>query len=150
MAIFVIVSTISSSAKVVFTKQRNIKAHLNATGKCLGNSATEPKGTVYKINCSCDASYIGETKRPLEVRIKEHKTSVEKCDMKSAISEHLSKNPNHKICWNSIEKICSNVENTSLRKMHEAIQIRRIKPKLNRDQGLFLPYAYDRIIQSDN
>jgi predicted GIY-YIG superfamily endonuclease len=36
------------------------------------------KGVVYRVSCECGATYIGETGRSLEVRLKEHKRAV-KC-----------------------------------------------------------------------
>jgi hypothetical protein len=39
-------------------------------------------GTVYKVTCAeCPATYIGETGRTLDSRIKEHKRSTEKQDV---------------------------------------------------------------------
>ena len=140
-----------ASAKVVFTKQKNIKNLLNASGrKPSTNTVNARKGTIYKITCSCNATYVGETGRPLEVRIAEHMKSSQKGDLKSAISEHLVHNPTHVIQWNSVEKLCENVENTAIRKLREAIYIKRINPALNRDQGQFIPNAYDQLVQKQD
>lgn len=36
---------------------------------------------MYKLNCTnCDVSYIGQTKRQLETRLKEHKNDIKKHD----------------------------------------------------------------------
>ena len=45
---------------------------------------------VYKLTCSCGASYIGQTQRNLENRIEEHRTSLS-----SAVCRHLQANPDH-------------------------------------------------------
>ncbi|EZA57994.1 hypothetical protein X777_02002 [Ooceraea biroi] len=38
-------------------------------------------GVVYKIECSdCDACYIGQTKRCLETRIKEHRSNINRSE----------------------------------------------------------------------
>ena len=90
--------------------------------------------------------YIGETGRPFLVRMEEHKKSVKHANLKSATSEHIMNNPNHTIQWESVQWIQSNIENFKVRKLHEAIEIRRHKPQINRDQGLFLPNTYDPLI----
>jgi len=47
-------------------------------------------GVVYKINCkNCDASYVGQTKRRLTTRIKEHRNDINKrSGIPSVISTH--------------------------------------------------------------
>ena len=45
-------------------------------------------GMVYKVPCSCVKEYIGETKRALETRIKEHQSTTRGGETeKSAIAE---------------------------------------------------------------
>ena len=57
-------------------------------------------GTVYKINCkNCDVCYIGESKRPLNVRISEHKNNKNE---KAVINLH-QKNFNHKFEFENVE-----------------------------------------------
>ena len=47
--------------------------------------------------------YIGETKRALEVRIKEHQTATMRGELeKSAVSEHAW-NHHHQILWDDIK-----------------------------------------------
>jgi predicted GIY-YIG superfamily endonuclease len=41
--------------------------------------AQQTKQGVYNIPCDCGRYYIGETSRPLEVRIKEHKYDLTQC-----------------------------------------------------------------------
>ena len=133
--------------KVVFSKQNTIKHMLNANGRKPTTHQSDQKGTVYKITCSCDSVYIGETGRPLSVRIKEHQKSVQKADGRSALSDHILANPKHTIKWNSVEKLDTNQNNTIARKLNEAVQIARYKPALNRDNGLFIPNAYESLIK---
>ena len=46
-------------------------------------------GVVYGIPCSCGQVYIGETKRMLETRIKEHQAAARLGQFeKSAVAEH--------------------------------------------------------------
>ena len=135
-----------AAADVVFITNPPLKNYLKATGKQNPSVPSEPKGTVYKIDCSCKKSYIGETGRPLDVRVKEHKVSTMKCDQRSAISEHLSNNPNHTVEWNNVQKLSVNNQDNEKRKLLEAIYIKRLKPELNRDNGLFIHNAYDYVI----
>ena len=95
---------------------------------------------------SCKAKYIGETGRTLDTRIKEHRLSVQKNNLKSALSEHICAHPNHQIMWDSVECLNSNLNATTQRKLPEAIQIRRLRPQLNRDNGLEIPVAYNDLL----
>ena len=103
-------------------------------------------GVVYKIPCSCDAFYIGETGRQLKTRISEHKLSVSKKDAKSALCEHTLTHPEHSIQWDKVEKLTINQNNAVKRKYIEAIQIRRLRPIINRDQGFDIHRAYQHLI----
>ena len=52
---------------------------------------------IYEVRCTCGKVYIGETKRRLGTRLKEHKNACVKYHMdKSAIAEHAWMN-NHPI-----------------------------------------------------
>ncbi|XP_071579044.1 uncharacterized protein [Temnothorax nylanderi] len=57
---------------------------------------------VYKICCNnCDASYVGQTKRQLQTRLKEHKNNIRLDDSKhSVVSEHSTKF-NHSFDWDN-------------------------------------------------
>ncbi|XP_071105442.1 uncharacterized protein [Haliotis cracherodii] len=97
-------------------QQANIDTHitssnsLNTLLRANGSNTTkpqEPKGVVYKIDCNCGQSYVGETFRPINTRMKEHKTSTIKSNSTSAISDHISNCPNHNINWdNSLVHDC--------------------------------------------
>ena len=54
---------------------------------------------IYKTICPCEESYIGETKRNVEIRWKEHCSNNDK---KSEFAEHLLTNPGHTINWEVI------------------------------------------------
>ncbi|XP_067671768.1 uncharacterized protein [Haliotis asinina] len=121
-----------------FYSDKTLKNILRANGRG-GSDQTNPnpRGCIYKINCDCGSSYIGETCRPFNIRLKEHKTSV-----KSALSEHIVNYPNHSIDWKNTEILASNISDWRRRKLWEAINIRRLEPQINRDQGVYLPSAW--------
>ncbi|KAJ0169584.1 hypothetical protein K1T71_014769 [Dendrolimus kikuchii] len=59
----------------------------------------EPENTDYdKLDCECGLSYIGQTKRSIKTRVKEHIADMKHTrSTKSAISEHKLDKPNHYI-----------------------------------------------------
>jgi hypothetical protein len=63
--------------------------------------------------------YIGETRRPSEVHIKEHKYNLtEGLLEKSKLAQHADKK-GHKICWNEV-KVLKIEPNTTYRKYKES------------------------------
>ena len=56
---------------------------------------------VYKVDCSCGYTYIGETGRTIEIRIKEHKRAVQRGDKTNGIAVHANQFPSHGIQWDS-------------------------------------------------
>ena len=57
------------------------------------------QGAVYKIKCcDCQATFIGETGRNLNVRLAEHKRATRNGDINNHIAEHHLKT-NHRIDW---------------------------------------------------
>ena len=61
------------------------------------------QGAVYKIKCcDCQASYIGETGRNLNIRLTEHKWATKNGDVNNHIAEHHL-HMNHRIDWDSAE-----------------------------------------------
>jgi len=59
---------------------------------------------IYKIKCNdCDATYVGQTKRQLRTRIREHKNNVKQDRSKhSVISEHITKF-RHSFNWDNVK-----------------------------------------------
>jgi len=79
---------------------------LNTFIKC-GKDSLDPMshlGVVYKITChDCNASYVGQTKKQLRTRIKEHVSDINKKNgSPSVISEHRL-NFNHEFEWENIK-----------------------------------------------
>jgi hypothetical protein len=64
------------------------------------DTSTVTNNVVYKINCNnCDASYVGQTKRKLNTRIKEHINNIKLDSSRhSVISEHII-HCNHSFDW---------------------------------------------------
>ena len=92
---------------------------------------SEKCGVVYNIPCnSCDDFYIGETARKMETRFQEHSKS----DKESALLEHI-KQTGHSISLEDVT-ILANEPRFYARKIREALKIHKLKPTLNRDQGL--------------
>ena len=58
------------------------------------------KNLVYEVECdTCKFKYIGQTKRKIKKRVKEHQKDVKKIDPKSELARHSKNNINHKINW---------------------------------------------------
>jgi len=58
---------------------------------------------VYKIQCNeCDVSYVGQTKRQIRTRIKEHKNNIKLDETRhSVIIDHIV-NHKHTFDWNDV------------------------------------------------
>ncbi|XP_067654475.1 uncharacterized protein [Haliotis asinina] len=106
-----------------------------------------PKDVIYKIDCNCGHSYIGETSRPVDTRIKEHQKSTINSDQKSAVSGHIAAHLDHQINWTDYTILSKNQSDFTKRKITEAINIKRYRPLIHRDQGYPIPTAYDELIK---
>ena len=101
---------------------------------------------IYNIPCSygsCSSSYIGETGRILEERIKDHVT-----DQNSAIRKHHldTQHPLPEPTDKDI-KILGTEPNAFKRRVKEAIFIKANNPDLNQNVGKFdLPPIYDQLL----
>ena len=97
---------------------------------------------IYKIPCDeCDKVYIGETKRPVSERMKEHQRDVRLARTEtSAVAEHAHKT-GHSLNWNDVE--CLDQELFwHTRRVKEAIHIRLNPNNINRDCGIEIPEAW--------
>lgn len=87
---------------------------------------------VYFIPCSCGTSYIGETDRPINQRIKEQVVDIKHGRSHSlALVEHAEKTKHH-ICIEEA-KVIANISLFHHRKFKEAIEIEWRPSNLNRD-----------------
>jgi predicted GIY-YIG superfamily endonuclease len=81
---------------------------------------------VYKINCNCGLSYIGQTGRKIEERIKEHERNIRlEQTAKSAVAEHTI-TQGHEIEWEKSTLLHKNHRYKN-RIITEAIEIHRHK-----------------------
>ncbi|EZA54490.1 hypothetical protein X777_05745 [Ooceraea biroi] len=104
-------------------------------------------GVVYKLDCSnCDAIYIGQTKRNLTTRIKEHRSDIRKhFSNHSVISAHRS-NINHDFNWNN-PIILHQEEHTKKREVAEMFFIKRHTNTINLQKDMEgLHDIYDNIL----
>ncbi len=105
---------------------------------------------VYQIPCkNCNKSYVGETGRKFDIRMKEHKAETDKDKdtiytrstrrqsekevTKSAIADHV-RQCNHVIDWEGA-KIVDRESDKYKRWIRESIWICRKSPTMNRDKG---------------
>jgi len=105
---------------------------------------------VYKINCkNCDQVYVGQTKRHLETRMKEHKNNIRNPSGNySIVSEHRL-SFNHDFEWDRPD-ILHKEKNRRKREIAEMLFIKKLKKSnisinLQKDTENLNP-IYDRII----
>lgn len=105
---------------------------------------------VYKINCSCGSSYVGQTKRTIAERVKEHIAAVKNRQInKSAISEHLLESgSNH---WIELHdpKVLSTDRHYYPRIVREAIEIKK-HVNFNREDGHKLSTSWNPVFSKCN
>ena len=119
-----------------------IRAVFGPTLRSLLTKAKDPLPTekqsnvVYEVPCTCGKVYIGETKRRLETRLKEHKdASAKSLTDRSAIAKHAHAN-DHPINWAGTRILQRASRNMEL-VMKEALSIRTTpeQTRFNRDSG---------------
>ena len=92
---------------------------------------------VYSITCSCGEQYIGQTKRPLKVRVSEHQTATNKGKKQHsslALAEHAC-NKGHQPLWEERTKLAQ-VPHLGMRLSREALEIRINETStINRNDG---------------
>ena len=84
-------------------------------------------GIVYKLTCSCGSTYIGQTRRNLLSRIKEHTTSEI-----SEVCKHLLRNPSHRVDFNT-PTILGSENDTARLLILESLFIQEQTPDINKN-----------------
>jgi hypothetical protein len=109
--------------RTVFSSQDTIRSRLvNFKPRDLKSN----KDVVYEIPCECRSIYIGETGRPVEVRVTEHKRSVQTNNPgASKLAEHAL-NTGHQFRWDDV-RVIGHENNWKKRKIHEAAEMIRRK-----------------------
>ena len=104
----------------------------------LHGNACEIRGAVYSLTCDeCGAQYIGETQRPLKLRIKEHHLQAKNRTNNTPWGEHMKLHPDTEVGKKPIFKarLLARSEKETTRKIREAIEIRENCPEINRCKG---------------
>ena len=86
---------------------------------------------------TCTDEYVGEIKRALSVRKKEHSDAIRlgQCS-KSTIAEHLHDHPSpHEMDWSTLQ-VVDRARRQVERRVREAFHIYKRQPKIKRDSGL--------------
>ena len=95
-------------------------------GKCL------LKGVIYKLNCKeCGESYIGETGRPLRERIMEHAADIRHRRTRNGPWAHHCREFHEGKEVDFTVEILQIERSIQLRKIKEAILIKKLNPKIN-------------------
>ena len=98
-------------------------------------------GMVYKINClDCESSYIGQTKRKLKTRIKEHKVDIRRSISKMSVVSRHQVNEMHELDWDNI-RILDTEQSLLKRRIFEMIYIKSQISSINKQsdtEGLFI------------
>ena len=126
-----------NNIKVIFTSSPNLKSLL-----CNNKSKLPPNSQpgVYKLDCSCGSSYIGETKKKISTRLQEHQKDIQKERWASTGCSEHAQECEGMFEWDSNVTIAVE-SNYRLRKVREALEIKRRKTGpdqpmgLNRDNG---------------
>lgn len=80
------------------------------------------KNIIYSIPCECGYEYLGETSRPLRVRLEEHKKNVKRGNTASSkLAEHVWEKQHH-ILWDNV-KICDTETKWFERRFKESVLI---------------------------
>ena len=107
------------NVKTIFSSKRTLRSELVNVKKIIDLS--DRKGVVYEIECGCGHSYIGETGRTLNTRIKEHQYAVRRYDPNNGISVHANATM-HNMKWEDA-RIIGVEENTLKKKYKESLFI---------------------------
>ncbi|XP_023209413.1 uncharacterized protein LOC111612434 [Centruroides sculpturatus] len=97
---------------------------------------TETKNVVYKIHCTCSDNkyYIGETKRKLKTRLKEHTADLKYNRLNSAFHDHCTMN-DCTIDKDNIQ-ILHKEKETYSRKFKESVEILKSKKCINKNLSI--------------
>ena len=131
--------------RVVFKSGRTLRSMLTKVKDTL--PLGKQSNVVYRIPCSCGQVYIGETKRRLETRLKEHRDACERGMMeKSAVAEHAWEH-HHPIHWEETTVLDHGRGQELLVKEALHIQMTPVEERFNRDGGLEVPGCWTAVMR---
>ena len=133
--------------KLVNTKGKTLGKLLNVQKKEEGETSNQA-GVVYRVNCkNCDKFYIGETRRTIEKRMKEHKNGANGVQEKvSGLSQHL-RQTNHEANFDEV-KVLHKERDYKKRKFKEALEIKKYKSNLlnKKDEIQILSNVWENLL----
>ena len=112
------------------------KKTINSTVGRLDNNKLSSKnnlnrGGIYEIPCKgCNKKYIGQTKRPIMKRMKEHEIATIKNDRSSEVANHV-RQTGHNMNWEGIRRVSGFEKEYSKRMIRESIEINSRKDTMN-------------------
>jgi predicted GIY-YIG superfamily endonuclease len=99
---------------------------------------------VYSTACECGRSYIGETGRPLVVRLREHKKNLEEGHLERPnVVQHVF-GVNHHIVWKEAKRLETEM-NSVYRNYNEAAYMSYLKNSISRHSTDTSPIWYPLI-----
>ncbi|XP_063540752.1 uncharacterized protein LOC134749665 [Cydia strobilella] len=128
-----------ASIKTYFKPMKKMSQFLRPV-KC--NTPLQTAG-VYRLDCECGLSYVGQTKRSISTRVKEHIADVKHRRPRSAVCEHVMDKANHSIKFDK-PLVLAKEKRYIPRMLREAIEIKKY-PNFNREDGFSLPPAWDPV-----
>ncbi|XP_063547523.1 uncharacterized protein LOC134754960, partial [Cydia strobilella] len=129
-----------ASIKTYFKPMKKMSQFLRPV-KC--NTPLQIAG-VYRLDCECGLSYVGQTKRSISTRVKEHIADVKHRRPRSAVCEHVMDKANHSIKFDK-PLVLAKEKRYIPRMLREAIEIKKY-PNFNREDGFSLPPAWDPVV----
>ena len=129
------------SVKLAHSCNNKLNKFIHAGKDKLNN--LEMTSVVYKIVCKdCDAAYVGQTKRQLSTRVREHRSDIKKSSGNlSVISLHRI-NEGHEFDWDNV-KILDRENNLNKRLTSEMLYIKKQVNSINKQNDTeLLPQCY--------
>ena len=131
--------------RVVFKSGRTLHSMLTKVKDTLPPG--KQSNVVYRIPFSCGQVYIGETKRRLETRLKEHRNACERGMMEnSAVAEHAWEH-HHPIHWEETTGLDHGRGQELLVKEALHIQMTPVEERFNRYGGLEVPGCWSAVMR---
>ena len=131
----------------VFTTVSTLRKHLTRVKD--RDPLLRKSGVVYNIPCSsCSMQYIGETRRALETRLKEHQAATRRGELeRSALAEHAW-TEHHLPAWDEVA-VLEEARNDKMLRIKEALCIALAEQQqlLNRDRGTPIADCWGSLLQ---